>query len=336
MPEKLFESENLTFNLNTLGTMPAKPVDEPTAETAPSNQNTLPDEWKQKLTALGFAPDIIEKLGALGEPFKNTLKVLGYKITNENGGNPILAFVAQPWVQQNLLGSLLNAATFRAIYNTIPERLIAHSEFFKKNEYNILYCKDLYTKSPKEMLEYLRLQSRILKTSATEYTQADINNNKKAFLQSKAKDILNELNPVKRAKAVNTLVKNEGITKLALSNIEDSKLNSLEIAKLIYDNTGVGKVHLDTAGQNKIIEAIKDSYAKIYATLLSICLGTGSKKARKVLTNGLLSGLTAAKISEATAWLAENNIITKGELQGEDADALVDKINTLLSERGQQ
>lgn len=277
------------------------------------------------------------KLIAIGEPLRRVIKVLGFDQEDKSGGNPILAFMRQGYVQKYLLQpGFLNASTFRAIYNTIPERLIAHSEFFAKNDYNILYCKDLYTKSPKEMLEYFRLQSRTLSPSAEQYDQNKLNENKITFLQSTIKSVTDELNTVKRANVIKATVKTGGIKALQLGGIGESKLNSLELVKELLVNTSVEKVHLDAAGQNKIIEAIKSDYARIYATLLAICISTRGTKARKALTNGLLAHLDAAKIAEATEWLAANKIIVKGELRGEDADALVDKINTVLSERGQQ
>lgn len=350
MSEKLFEAGLPTIDLRSIlsrihtGAVEGTPVESDartsTAETtgasgmaAKTPAAQAADGWKRPLLddhKFQFKQGVIEKLDALGEPFKKALKVLGYNIELENGGNPLLAFVHGDFGQKRLLDGKLNANTFKAIYNTVSKHLVADSEFFEENDYNILYCIKLYNKSPREIESYLILQAQILKPSAQGYSKEDKNKNKKVFLQSTNRTVLDELNLEKRAALINEYSINE----LGLEKLVGADLNSLELAKLIKDgSTSTEKVHLGAAGQNKIIKAIKDDLVKIFATLMAISLNTGGKKAKQALKNELFAGVTAKQLAEATVWLAENNIITKGQLRGEDADELVDKINTLLSER---
>ena len=230
MTKQLLESGNVTFNLNTLGIAPEKswPVstDNKTTEKATSVKPER-ENWQgwnsllaEKLKDNSFSsgsdkefeffkdflevnyPDIAKKLLALGEPFIKTLRVLGLNPEKGVGANPILGFVTQEGVRDNLLNTgLLNSNTFRAIYNAIANKQVAHSQFFEENEYNIIYCKDLYTKAPSVMAKYLDEQKDILDPSATHYTSEIINNNKRAFFVIDAinyKDI-NKVNLIQRA-----------------------------------------------------------------------------------------------------------------------------------------
>ena len=106
-----------------------------------ADNKTVEKQLIQLTNDLTFA----KKLLALGEPFEKACKVLGYNITNENGGNPLLAFVIK---QKHLVDSgAINANTFKALYNAVAKHLVADSEFFKPNDYNIIYCKNLYKKT---------------------------------------------------------------------------------------------------------------------------------------------------------------------------------------------
>ena len=254
-----------------------------------------------------------------GEPLRRAFKVLGF---NERV-NPILGFLILPEVKELLREKLLNINSFKAIFNAVAKKLIAHSEFFEANSYNIIYCKDLYTKTPKEMEAYLTLQSKILKVSASTYSVDIQTKNKKVFLYI---ETISELEPSKRAKKIN-----EPGT-VAVETVEGAILNSLDLAQAINGAKEVERVPLDTVGQDKIINQVKDSPAKIFATLLSLSLSTDNEKARKALSNALFNGLGATKVAEATQWLAANKIIAKGQLQDSDANNLVDKLLALIAE----
>ena len=115
------------------------------------------------------------QLLSIGDLLRKAIKVLGFDETN-----PILAFISNNYVKENIIRpGLLNSSTFKAIYEAVSENLVADSEFFRPNNYNIIYCKDLYTKTSKEILEYLKLQKKILMIHDNKYRAEDVRNNKK-------------------------------------------------------------------------------------------------------------------------------------------------------------
>ena len=183
MPKTLLESDFLTIDLRSFYS-DASAQDE--AEEQPSEDTTQQpnaDEVEQKLLDITKDPALVKKLLDLGEPFKTACKKLGYKVKQENGSNPILAFVLQSYVQERLITpGLLNRNTFKAIYNAVAKNLVADSEFFSTNNYNIIYCQDLYRKTASEMESYLKEQSQILTTSASSYSSKVQTANKKAFI----------------------------------------------------------------------------------------------------------------------------------------------------------
>lgn len=163
-----------------------------------------------------------EQLLSLGEPLKKAIKVLGFDVNT----NPILGFITDNYVIRNLLmPRLLNVNTFKAIYNTVSKKLVADSEFFAANDYNILYCQDLYRRPAAEMIEYLSIQKSILNPSAATYTSADQYRNKKAFFYISS---VTELDAVKRIKEIKALPPS---TKLPEADKPSTKLNELDIAR---------------------------------------------------------------------------------------------------------
>lgn len=269
-------------------------------------------------------PKIIKKILALGDPFKKAVRVLGKDKTT----NPILAFVLQEYVQKNLLANnKLNAQTFKAIYNAVANKYVVDSEFFKDNDYNIIYCLDLYNKKPAEMEEYLKLQVKILKFSKEAYTDKIKAENKQAFIFT---NIVNEPEIKNRAKALKD--KLDIFTNPALS-IKNSKLNNIDLVKAIVGTEREATVKLDTVGQDKLVKTL-DKLSKIFVTLLSLSLSTKSKKAREAMAlyRSKFASIKSDEIIEATRWLAQNNIIPKGQLQVSDADTLADKICARIAE----
>ncbi len=256
----------------------------------------------------------------IGHPLRKIIKVLGFKDTN-----PILGFISQPYVIDKLIKTnLLNINTFKAIYNAIANKLVADAEFFKQNSYNIIYCTQLYSKSAKEIDEYLKLQKTILNKAAP--SADDQKRNKKIFLYTKA---VAEQDITLRATEINKL--SELPTDIA--DVTTSKLNSYDLAEKISSNSPNQTIPISNKEITTLLDSIKNDPAKMFATLLSLSLSTKSKKAAKALSNALFGDVKPAKLVSATQWLAANNIITKGELSAEDADTIVEKIEALLAER---
>jgi hypothetical protein len=276
--------------------------------------NDVNNDFVAKLKNLGFTDEVVSKLIKLGEPFKKACDILGFRTDIKN---PILAFVKQSYVQEKLLNTgLLNISTFKAIYNTVANKLVADSEFVAERAYNIIYCPDLYRKSAKEMVEYLTLQSKILSPAAGAYDGKTQLENRRIFLHI---DGIDEKEYVKNAKA----------TKLddnALPKVFDAKLNSIEIARRLSGSESevstVTKSNKELAG---IVEELTTTADKL-AALLALSTSTSSKQAQQALNAPELPSVASEAITQAFLKLSKDNILPKGQLDAKTADTLVNLI----------
>jgi hypothetical protein len=290
------------------------------------------NEVETKLLELTDDATLVKKLLALGEPFKRACKVLGYSTEPNNGGNPILAFVLQEYVIINLIKpGLLNANTFKAIYNAVAKQLVADSEFFAQNSYNIIYCKNLYKKSPKEIEEYLTLQKSILKPSAEVYSANDQLDNRKTFLYIKG--INNsigeeELNIIKRANAIKKLPDARKIP-----SVFKADLNSIELARQIHEGSNDYTIRRNADELDKIVEKLPDLASK-FAAILLLC--TKSAEAKGALGHSKFRELNQRQIANAFIKLSSANVLPRGQLQKEDASLLVGKILATLETKENQ
>ena len=324
MPNTLLEADFLTVDLKSIYNRTAQTnageTDNSTASYEQPNSTEKVDaadaELLQVLKNSGIKDaDVIKKLLALGPYFKKAIEVLGNKADKGPGANPILGFVAQGEVQQNFIKTgLLNINSFKAIYNAVAKNLVADSEFFAINKYNIIYCKDLYRKPAKEMEGYLRLQSTILKSSAAEYTSDDLIKNKKVFLQAA----------------------NEASTNLP--DMLDAKLNELSLAERIedtFDGRGAA-IRLDNKKQEYITNSLADGQGKIpnavaFATLVSLAVSTNNAKVKSALKAPQFKEVHNEQLVAAISSLASKSLLPKGRLRTEDVESLVNKIMSKLN-----
>jgi hypothetical protein len=317
MPKKLLESEFLNVDLqailsNSVETNKADPKtnktnssDNVASSTKSNNAEAEADsDFKAKLQKLGFSEEIINKLVGLGELFKKSCEIIGFSIENKLGGNPILAFMHQQYVQTNLLSSgSLNRSTFKAIYNAVAKHLIADSEFFTQRDYNILYCTDLYNKSPKEMEDYLKYQSLILNPKNSSYSGEIQLKNRKLFLQSEGGQP-------------------PAVFKAKLKDLDEIKEANGDRASGEENTAKIGE-----AGLKEIAEKL-DSFPKKFAAILSLSTNSQSEKAKQALNSSGLNNIkmSGKDITQAFLSLSTNKILPKGQMQAKEADALVDLI----------
>ena len=171
MSKTLLEANFQTVDLQAIYNRKAQPEadDSNSTEPAKSSQTIMSDEELEKLLIeeKNIEPDIAKKIVAFGDPLKKAIKILGTNTSPEKGSNPLLAFVIQDYVKTKLIvPGLLNAETFKAIYNAVAQKLVANKEFFSPtagavNDYNIIYCPDWYKKTLTEMMKYLKLQNKV-------------------------------------------------------------------------------------------------------------------------------------------------------------------------------
>jgi len=332
MPNTLLEANFPTVNLRSIYT---QTVNTNTASTESSadtkDANTI---LAAKLASLGFNDDIIKKLISFGEPFKKVCTALGFKLNNATGGNPILAFVNQTYVQEKLLKTdLLNSRTFKVIYNAVAKKLVADSEFFTERTYNIIYCQDLYSKSVQEMEEYLILQRSILSPTAQSYDGQTQLKNRQVFLSIdniKNSNGEKELDPntyVKKVKAIT-------LDDKALPTVFNAKLNSIAVAKAISGSKqeepkAITKSNKELIAILKKLTTIEDKLAVI----MSLSASTNSKKAQQALVAPELGGVSGDLVTKAFLRLSKDGILPKGQLSTETADTLVGLIMATLKSK---
>jgi hypothetical protein len=263
--------------------------------------------------------ELADRLTSLGEPLRKALKVLGFK----KDTNVFLSFFNQKYVQDNLLKTkLINVNTFKVLFNAVAKKLVAGSEFFKTNNYNLIYCRDFYTKPITEMEKFIQIQSHILTNSTSKYTQADQLKNRSTFLFIP----LEEKEITKRVETIVKIINKPNLISLVPEmHIAKSKLNPLALAYKISGkdvlDTAAGKSHMTTKNQAAIANKLK-SASQIYAALQFLSMNAGSRKAAQALTNDAFKNLSLDKISQATALLTTQKIMPSGEISKTEADNL--------------
>ncbi len=298
-----------------------------TANRAKSREKRKPEydietEFFKEFYAANWEKEIAEKLLLIGEPLKKVLKVVGFKRSN-----PILGFINQEFVKNTLLhANLLNVNTFKAIYNAVANDLVADTEFFKRNDYNIIYCKDLYRKSPSEMEEYLKIQKSFLSPSASQYSAADLIKNKIAFFY--IADI-KELNITKRVEIINNLYKENKLTADKIPSALGSKttLNSLALVEEFKAKLGIvsandknKKVPMGAKAMNNLVSKLTQP-SECFAVIQHLSITTDVAEAKNALKHEKFKGLTGEQLAQATAAVAP--LLSKGALPDEEAKALV-------------
>jgi hypothetical protein len=260
------------------------------------------------------------KLRNLGAPFQRVLKVLGF----DKKTNPILGFVIQPHVVKKLLlPGLLNSSTFRAIYEAIVKKLVADSELFVKNDYNIIYCQDLYKKSASEMIKYLNMQKNVLSPTASVYTKADQEKNKKTFFYIKA---IKEQDINQRRAAIAKLPTG---TSLPIAYNASTTLNSMA-----FITAFIGIQKGSAAGNNTKQTSTSRSAANIagkikskeqaFAAIQYLGAITGASEALKALQHSVFNDVSAGELAKATAQIVP--FMKKAQLPEEETKSFINRV----------
>jgi hypothetical protein len=299
-----------------------KEANDALSATEKKTQYEVESKFFREFFTENWGHEIGERLVLIGDPLTKAIKVLGFNPAK----NPILGFIRQKRVVTSLIATKkLNVETFKAIYNAVANNLVAHSEFIKEKpkneEYNIIYCLDLYNKPVKEMLDYLRLQSQILEVSRTEYTAEDQLKNKRAFLDVGEK--ITEQEEHKRAAKINELSLDQ------LPILASAKLNTLTLAREVSNKVGSPTTKLDGKGQDALVAKLVTPADK-YAALLALSIATQNAKAQEALSDNYFAGLSSDVKLKAVMTLSAKGIMPKGQLNETDANALVAKIMASL------
>ena len=269
--------------------------------------------WTEFFTSLVKDEIIVKKLLALDQ-LKKDIKILGFSKKT----NPLLVFLSQAYVKNNLIASgLIASRTYKVIHNMVAKHLVADSELLKANDYNIIYCRDWYKDKDNSMMEqYLDYQKQILPTTVTAYSADRLERNKKIFLK-------------------------QGYTSMmkADAKLTDMKtLNKLDIfeatakAKEKSDDTSSsGEVSAELKEKNATaIKSLKTKAQKL-AALQYISIVTNNAKAKKALSSIGFDGSAkdvAAATAEAQSVLKQLRITGKA---ADQVDALVDYLVDYLN-----
>ena len=265
--------------------------------------------------------EVADQLILIGEPLKKAIKVLGFNKST----NPILAFISNDFVIETIIKTkLLNESTFKAIYNAVAQKLIAHSQFLKPNDYNIIYYPDLYKRSVAEIMEYLKLQNKILPVNVSKYTKADLVKNKKVFIAIPGitgNTFAEKHEQINKA-TIEVAISEDDMAAVNTA-VASSKLNSLEFAQALagkQQTAAVTNAH-SRVPTHKVLVKKLDTAAKKLAAVQYINMVANSTEAKKALANKAFAEVTSQELLKATAELTGN--MPKKAMTDAEADEFV-------------
>lgn len=285
-----------------------------------------------------------KQLISLGEPIKKVMKVLGFNKKT----NPILGFITDRYVINSLIKTkLLNINTFEAIYNAVAKKLIANSELLIANDYNIVYCKDLYKKPAAEMFKYIEQQAKVLRPNGEEYSAEDTARNKKAFFfietvgeqdvkeRKTAIEKLSDDGTLPSAKSSNTTLNNLAFVKIMLKSGDAS--DDTEEGYETQDSDSATETKSETGKQPIKVKVLikelgtgnpKTKKARFFAALQYINIHTGNSSAGNALSNRIFSDITLSDVidaSKSVARIMKNNELAANEVRN-FAEAAIDAL----------
>lgn len=286
--------------------------------------------------------DCAKQLVSLGEPLKKVMKVLGFSKKT----NPILGFITDQYVINNLIKTkLLNVNTFKAIYEAVAKKLIANSELLVANDYNIIYCKDLYKKSAAEMLKYIELQAKVLLPRGEEYSAEDTARNVKTFFyldEVQEQDVKERKAAIEKLTDDGTLPKAKSgstvLNKLAFTKVMLGGGSSKEETEENEDTNNNDSETDDTSSRQPIqvsalIKALsagdqKTRKARFFASLQYINMHTGNRYAGNALDNKVFSDISISDVARASKAVADT--MKSNKLADDDIGDFVKAATDLL------
>lgn len=254
----------------------------------------------------GGAADQLIKIGPI---LTKDIRHYGWNISK----NPVLAFIAQQYVSTNLLETkLLNGNTFKAIHNALAKKLVAHTEFLSKRNYNLIYCKSFYKMLPADMIKLLQLQAKILVPTSSKVTIQDQKINRMVFLLLKGNK-----GSTASERADYQYKRGQDLKALPHTLQPDAKLLDIEAANLVANK--LNKIDLaagdenddtdssSTLASNKVIrdlaKQLDKKYEKQYALMQYLSFNANNSSVKKIqafLSQERFKQISAAKVLEAS------------------------------------
>lgn len=249
--------------------------------------------------------------------FRADMEQLGFVKTK----NPIYAFVSSEYVQEELIATgLLNDNTYQVIHNIVAKKLLPYSEFAAtKNDYNIIYCRDLYRKPVSDMMTYLTKQASILTKNVAYYDEERQELNIRTFLKIGNTSVLAPEAKLNNLSSVDKTMASAGIK--ATTGKEDSETSSKR-------STSPSRADL-VAVVKKLLELDK-SGSFLFAGLQFVGMKTGSSEVNKALAE--LVNNKKVQVSVESIVAASNKIASIKELAEISADEVSDFVDLVKTE----
>ena len=248
--------------------------------------------WMEFFTA-AFGSDTAALLNTI-EQLKKDIKILGFKKLT----NPILAFLKIKYVQTELVNTkLINSNTYKALHNVIAKQLVADSELLRSNDYNIIYCRDLYLKQVADIERYLEYQKAVLSPKASVYDKDLLERNKRIFLQLGGRNVKSKTAKLNSLKEIGELLKSSGVapenkaTNSNQTNVNSENDTSTEETKTVFNTDS----HL---------AAFMASPAHAFAAIQYLGMTTQNVKALNALSQDAFSSLTGRDLIKASSDVA--------------------------------
>ncbi len=175
--------------------------------------------------------------------------------------NAFLIFLTSNFVKELLTSGKLTEDKFNKLLYAFVDgsKKVSSTEFRRgpePEEYNLIYCPLFYELDSATMDKYLTAQAKVLRITGSSYSDSIKNLNKKAFLATKNKDVVEAATDAERAK----IIKNyEGIYPDITDMSTATKLNNLDLANAVIGAKETKKASDNPSTETGTSEKLSDS-----------------------------------------------------------------------------
>ena len=245
-----------------------------------------------------WEPEVAEMLKDI-KLLQRDIKALGF----DRKRNALLAFCKNKWVQKNIIkAGLLDSTRYTVLHNAVSKpRMIADTELMTPSRYNIIYCRDLYRKHPKDMETYLRYQQKSLPPNATVYTEETQDKNIRIFLALGNKDMKSAKAKLNKLKEVELLLGKNGYS----SDIEDEAITGSRSSNGAPSGSSTSKT--DKLGRSEFLSLIGKlkTVPQCQAFLQYLSMNTNNKEVAKALMDSFKDNPPSGDLGEASLIMAK-------------------------------
>lgn len=251
--------------------------------------------WTEYFTN-GWGEQLAKVLLNFGTQLQKDIKALGLK----KKSNPIVAFLKLKYVKTKLLPKLLNSHTYLGLRKAISKNWTADVEFCKANNYNLIYCPDLYTKSPAEIEKYLELQKQTLPPNTATQGPEAIKFHLQTFLALGYSTVTDEGVKLKDLKEITKILSGAGAEAASKKSETDSTETDEKQGESEEETTT--KEKSNSVPTEKFLNSVLTTKADVLAALQFLSLVTNNKVAQKHVSslskNVIITQMALAKVAK--------------------------------------